>query len=173
MDTKRILLIVDPQIDFISGTLPVPGASEAMQRLASWIVDQHDLYDGIVLTMDQHPIGHCSFVTQGGTWPAHCVRYTEGAAIFPAIHDALAQAVALGKELTYIEKATMQEQDEYSAFSRHVPEALRSAQHIYLAGLAGDYCVAESERDLLKVIPCERLERLESCIAYIKPPKRQ
>lgn len=172
MDTKRILLIVDPQIDFISGTLPVPGATEAMQRLARWIDDQHDLYDSIVLTMDQHPIGHCSFIGQGGQWPPHCVRYTEGASIFPPIHEALSRAVALGKELHYMEKATTLERDEYSAFSQQVPEILRSAQHIYLTGLAGDYCVAESERDLLKVIPCERLERLESCIAYINPPKR-
>ncbi len=173
MDTKRILLIVDPQIDFISGQLPVPGATEAMQCLARWIDAQHALYDAIIVTMDQHPINHCSFAEQGGPWPPHCVRYTEGAAIFPAVHEALTRAVARGQDLLYLEKATEQGQDEYSAFSRHVPESLRSAQHIYIAGLAGDYCVAETERDLLKAIPCERLERLESCIAYIHPPQRQ
>ena len=32
---KRLLLIIDPQNDFISGTLPVPGAAEKMEALAN------------------------------------------------------------------------------------------------------------------------------------------
>ena len=34
METNSMLLVVDPQLDFISGSLPVPGAAEAMDRLA-------------------------------------------------------------------------------------------------------------------------------------------
>lgn len=34
---KRLLLIIDPQIDFINGTLPVPEAIPKMERLAAYI----------------------------------------------------------------------------------------------------------------------------------------
>ena len=33
----KLLLIVDPQIDFITGTLPVPNAQEKMSALADFI----------------------------------------------------------------------------------------------------------------------------------------
>ena len=33
----KMLLIVDPQIDFINGSLPVPLAAEAMNELASYL----------------------------------------------------------------------------------------------------------------------------------------
>ena len=33
---KKILLIVDPQNDFITGTLPVEGAEERMKKLSKY-----------------------------------------------------------------------------------------------------------------------------------------
>lgn len=167
----NVLLVVDPQIDFISGSLPVPNAAEAMDRLAQWIDQYATAYDAIVITMDQHPIGHCSFVAQGGRWPVHCVRYSPGAAIYPAVLSAvMRQAAERAVPVHFIEKATSLTQDEYSAFSKTIPEVLLQAERIYLAGLAGDYCVQESQRDLETLIPSERIMRLEQCIAYITPP---
>ena len=37
---KKLLLIVDPQIDFITGTLPVAGAAEAMDALAKYVKEK-------------------------------------------------------------------------------------------------------------------------------------
>lgn len=169
---KQTLLIVDPQNDFITGSLPVPGAAEAMDRLTSWMQNNAERYDDIVVTMDQHPHDHCSFASQGGLWPPHCVRYTDGAAIYPALHtEILRQAQELGKPLYYVEKATTVERDAYSAFEQDLHEALQSADRIYLCGLAGDYCVAATHQDLLKRIPAERIELLREGIAYINEPQ--
>ncbi|MDY3090206.1 MAG: pyrazinamidase, partial [Porphyromonas sp.] len=33
---SSILLIIDPQVDFVTGSLAVPGARQAMQWLAQW-----------------------------------------------------------------------------------------------------------------------------------------
>lgn len=169
---KHVLLIVDPQIDFITGTLPVPGATEAMERLALWMQEHPNCYDTIVVTMDQHPYDHCSFVAQGGMWPPHCVRYTEGAAIYPAIHEQTVRAALSGKTLLYVEKATTSEKDAYSAFAEQTPRVLLEADKIYLAGLAGDYCVAATHSDLLRDIPSERIELLNEGIAYINKPEQ-
>lgn len=43
---KRMLLIVDPQIDFITGSLPVPGAEDAMNALALYLQEYGHLYGG-------------------------------------------------------------------------------------------------------------------------------
>lgn len=167
----NILVIVDPQNDFVSGTLAVPGAAEAMQWLSRWIAEHQDELDAVVVSMDQHPMNHCSFVPQGGPWPSHCVRYSEGAAIVDCIQSLLPMLQAKGKSIHFIEKATTVEEDCYSAFAGGVPEYLRHAERVYLAGLAGDYCVAASEADLLRVIPAERLHRLEEGIAWIEKPQ--
>lgn len=163
----NVLVIIDPQIDFVSGTLAVPGATEAMSWLASWIKAHQAEYEAIFVSMDQHPMNHCSFQSEGGPWPRHCVRYSAGAAIEPSILEALVVAQSEGKPIHYIEKATTPEADCYSAFAEYIPEAIASAERIYLAGLAGDYCVAASEADLLRAIPSERIVRLEEGIAWI------
>lgn len=166
----KALVIIDPQIDFVSGTLPVPGAEEAMSYLGEWMLEHTADYDAVYVSMDQHPIKHCSFTEQGGQWPAHCVRYSIGASIHPQVMQALQSLSAEGKAIHFIEKACEEDKDSYSAFAEHIPTELITAEHIYLAGLAGDYCVAASEQDLLRAIPRERIERLEAGIAWITPP---
>lgn len=165
------LVIVDPQIDFISGSLAVPGATEAMDYLIYWMQIHQSAYTYIFVSMDQHPIDHCSFVEQGGGWPAHCVRYSRGAALYPPLMQALQELKMRGKKLRFIEKATEPNRDCYSAFADNVPSELLGAERIYLAGLAGDYCVAASQEDLFRVINPERLVRIEEAIAWIDPPQ--
>lgn len=164
------LVIIDPQVDFIRGSLPVPGAEQAMAYLAAWIQTHQEDYDAVYISMDQHPLNHCSFQAQGGPWPPHCVRYSEGAAIDACILAAIAKVQAMGKAIHYIEKATTADNDSYSAFSEHIPAELLSAQRVYIAGLAGDYCVRESEADLLRAIEPTRIYRIEEGIAWIQKP---
>lgn len=165
----NVLLIVDPQIDFISGSLAVEGAAEAMDNLATWMLSNQNLYQSIIVTMDQHPCNHCSFDRQGGPWPSHCIRYSVGAAIYPAISSAIDHLSANGYEVEYIEKATSQDKEEYSAFINYVPRSLKQAEKIYIAGIAGDYCVKQSVEDLTLHGLAKKLELLEDFIPYIHP----
>lgn len=145
----NILLIVDPQYDFIDGTLPVPGAREGMDRLAKALPDMS--IDHIIITMDAHTIDHCSFKAQGGLWPAHCVKYSPGAAIDSNLFEAVATRVSKHHTpITYIEKATSQDRDEYSAFTTSYPRIMDNADIIYVAGIAGDVCVHTSVGDLVR-----------------------
>lgn len=162
-----VLLIVDPQVDFVSGSLAVEGAPKAMKALAEYMAAHREEIKSIVVTMDQHPADHCSFVAQGGQWPSHCVRYTVGAAIEPCIAEALAACSAEGIPVEMIEKATTQERDAYSAFETEVPDSLRSTERIVVAGIAGDYCVRQSVLDLERHGLGERIELLKEGIAYI------
>ena len=80
---NKMLLVVDPQMDFISGTLAVDKAKEKMLELARYVREKDGDYRLKVVTMDWHPYSHCSFQDNGGQWPRHCVQNTVGAAFFP------------------------------------------------------------------------------------------
>lgn len=85
----KILLIVDPQVDFISGSLAVEGAKEKMDALASALQNGEIDCDYVMVTKDFHPSNHCSFKENGGQWHPHdemaesdcwsqlCVRHGE------------------------------------------------------------------------------------------------
>lgn len=86
---NKLLLIIDPQVDFIMGSLPVPGAEKAMNSLAEYIRYHVSEYSYIIITADRHPMRHCSFKSEGGDWPIHCVADSTGAAIWSPIMDIL------------------------------------------------------------------------------------
>jgi nicotinamidase-related amidase len=43
----------------------------------------------IIATRDYHPIDHCSFTTQGGPFPCHCIQGTKGSFLHEKIVNAL------------------------------------------------------------------------------------
>lgn len=63
------LIIIDPQNDFVKGSLAVPGAEEAMNNIIKFIEDHKQDLGYIAVTLDWHPLSHCSFKEFGGTWP--------------------------------------------------------------------------------------------------------
>lgn len=155
---NKILLVVDPQYDFLEGgTLPVNGAEDAMNKLANYIVEHGKEYAKIILTADWHPQTHCSFKDNGGMWPMHCVQHSHGAAIFQPILNALNEIKADYKVFT---KGVDEDHEEYSVFKNeescnhilNLCEFLK-AEEIDVAGIAYDYCLASSVKDGLKVLP--------------------
>ena len=106
---KKLLLIVDPQIDFITGTLPVAGAAEAMDALAKYVKEKGNEYTVKIVTADWHPYHHSSFADEGGMWPRHCVQHSVGAAIWESLLVALNESKG-GFTLVY--KGDSREKDE-------------------------------------------------------------
>lgn len=148
---KRLLLIVDPQVDFITGTLPVPGAEDTMNRLADYIAESDGLYVHKIVTADCHPFDHCSFKEQGGPWPRHCVHDTVGAAVWQLLFSPL---YLTRGEVTFLYKGQDVQTEEYSIFKNH--EAAEKIRHIVgtegieridICGLAGDVCVLNTLTD--------------------------
>lgn len=156
---KRALLIIDPQVDFITGSLPVPGAEDAMNRLAAFIRDRGADYVHVIVTADSHPFGHCSFREAGGEWPRHCVEGSVGAAVWPAVMDALGD---LRSPVTLLRKGERRDREEYSIFANR--DAAGKLLYIMadegidvmdVCGLAGDVCVASTLRDGIRLTGSE------------------
>ncbi len=168
---SRLLLVVDPQIDFINGTLPVPGAQEAMDALAEYVKKNSGRYVQKIITADRHPYGHSSFIPNGGIWPPHCVHDTIGAAVWPALFDAL---YSTDGPCTVFHKGEKRNVEEYSVFSdadnrERIMELLweRGITEIDICGLAGDVCVKATAEDVRKLFPgisVSILSRYSPCI---------
>jgi nicotinamidase/pyrazinamidase len=156
-----VLLVIDVQNDFCpGGALAVPRGDEVVpiiNRLAGWFAN-------VVLTQDWHPLDHLSFasahlgrkpfeITTAAygpqvLWPAHCVQGTSGADFHPSLTIPHAALV--------LRKGTRRTIDSYSAFyenDRKTPTGLvgylreRNLTHIFVAGLAFDFCVRYSAED--------------------------
>lgn len=141
-----VLVVVDVQVDFVSGSLAIPGASAVIAPLNAWIEAFVRRGLPIVATRDWHPAGHLSFRKHGGPWPEHCVAGTPGAAFAPGLR--------LPAESWIISKATQPDRDAYSGFEGTTLGDWLRHQHaarLFVGGLATDYCVLHTVLDA-----CER-----------------
>ena len=148
---NKLLLVVDPQVDFINGSLPVPDAAEAMDKLAQYITEHDGDYVYKVCTTDWHPYFHCSFKENGGEWPIHCVQNSIGAAIWPSV--LIAMNVTFGP-FEVLRKGQDKNKDEYSIFmddvsASRLKEIIESnaIDQIDICGIAGNICVLNTLKE--------------------------
>ena len=139
------LIIVDCQYDFIDGTLACAHSHEAV----AWLVDFINTHEVRALyTSDWHSETNGSFKKNGGIWPVHCVAGTEGAALDPSF------ARDIKREANLFLKGVRDDVEEYSAFHGVNAEgkALHdvASSHVYVGGIASEYCVKETVLSLLQ-----------------------
>jgi nicotinamidase/pyrazinamidase len=133
------LIVVDVQNDFCpGGALPVPDGDAVIgpiNRLAAEI-------PFVVATRDWHPPDHLSFEQQGGPWPVHCVRDSEGARLHPALDASRIDVI--------LDAGRVPEDEGYSGFEHTELERLlldRGVDRVHVVGLALDYCVRATALD--------------------------
>ena len=140
------LLLVDVQRDFCpGGALAVPEGDAVVPVLNEWIAAAEAAGVPVFATRDWHPPDHVSFEAQGGPWPPHCVRDTEGADFHPDLR--------LPDDALIVSKATTPEAEAYSGFEgTGLADLLRAAavQRLFVGGLATDYCVKATALDALR-----------------------
>ena len=160
----KALLLIDIQNDFIpGGSLAVPGGNEII-TVANKLQPKFEL---VVATQDWHPQNHKSFASnhyekkpfdtiqlhgsEQVLWPDHCVQGTMGAAFSGELNMNKVEAI--------FRKGTNVEIDSYSGFydnghfkTTGLADYLRGKQvtEVFLAGLAGDYCVYFTANDALQ-----------------------
>lgn len=166
------LIIVDCQNDFIlpNAPLQVKGALKAVAKIEELLLT--GVIDNVIFTVDWHPFNHKSFKENGGEWPIHCVQYTEGASIYDSLYLKCAE-----RNIPYqvLEKGTIFNIEEYGAVSEIKDKRtyyelssksstvfINKRVNIIVCGLAGDYCVLETLKQLKPLYPMIYLNGIAS-----------
>lgn len=125
---KKILIIIDMQNDFITGSIPIANASNIIP-IINKIHTEEEWYK-VIITLDTH-----DGIQE--PWPLHCMRDTEG-------HN-------LHKDIVVLSTDIVIEKNENSAFKAIYNEInVCNDVCIYLCGVSKDYCVKETYEDLIK-----------------------
>jgi nicotinamidase/pyrazinamidase len=160
-DAADVLVVIDVQNDFCPRGALAVADGDAVVPVVNRLARR---FGHVLLTQDWHPRGHRSFASahagrkpfestrlpygEQTLWPDHCVQGTAGAAFHPALDIPHAELV--------IRKGYRRDIDSYSAFfenDRATPTGLagylreRALSHVYLCGLAMDFCVNYSALD--------------------------
>jgi len=114
------LLIVDVQHDFLpGGTFGVEEGFSILDGVCD-LISKFDSAGGtIIATRDYHPRDHCSFTTQGGPFPCHCIQGTNGSFLHEHIVTALQPLLAddeKSKRTHVVYKAFTKDIDSFGAF---------------------------------------------------------
>lgn len=152
MKKKAALLIVDVQNDFCpGGALAVPDGDrvvEPLSRIAGYFAAAGL---PVLASRDWHPPETKHFNAFGGMWPPHCIQDTPGAEFHPDLQ--------LPEGTLVISKGSNPDSDSYSAFDGQSAEGVSlgdslaafQVDHLYVGGLATDYCVSASVLDARKL----------------------
>lgn len=230
--TKRLLLGVDPQIDFClaDGALSVAGAVDDMRRAIEYIYTHADKISGVLVSLDQHILYQIFNVTwwsdEDGNapppmtlisaddvnkgkwrplldrqwsvdyvnklgaimiWPLHCMIGTDGAAIVPALYEAITWLCAARHiQPMFMFKGTVPQTEHYGPWAPCVdypshPQGTLNTQMldiftkfdvIDVFGEAEDFCVREGMKQILTYFEgrpemIERIRFLRDCTSLV------
>ena len=172
---NRLLIIVDPQIDFTTGSLATAKGPAAMDYLAKALNEgAWKNYGWIIVTQDAHPENHCSFAANGGIFPPHCVQGTEGMNVYPALQKVLDDILPNIPDIHYMQKGDLPEKEEFSIFQNersgeklHYIIEEMGFEGIDICGIATDYCVFETTKDLMAFYPAKQIRIVTNCLAAV------
>lgn len=141
------LIVVDVQNDFCpGGALPAPDGDKVVSPLNQYI-DRFDASNlPIAASRDWHPEDHMSFEEQGGPWPPHCTKGSQGAEYHPDLD--------LPSQTHHVKKGTDPNEEDYSAFlgGPDLAQFLHDndVDRVFVGGLTTEYCVKETVLDALE-----------------------
>ncbi|MCT8250734.1 bifunctional nicotinamidase/pyrazinamidase [Proteus faecis] len=160
------LLLVDIQNDFCTGGALAVNESDMVIQTANQLIHNFkQSKNPIIASLDWHPADHLSFAENSGTtvgeigtlnglpqvwWPVHCVQHSYGAAFHPELNQELINHIIYKGQNPLI--------DSYSAFfdndheyqtGLHTLLQTLNIKHLYILGIATDYCVKFTVLDAL------------------------
>ena len=139
------MIIVDAQVDFISGSLACKGSEAALANLVKLVESTPEMK--VVYTADWHSPTNESFEKNGGIWPVHCVENTEGAGLYQGFYSLSREDARPNDKNTY-KKGRRDDVEEYSAClgTNAAGDVLKEyvTDDILVAGFASEYCVRET-----------------------------
>ena len=84
---KKLLIVVDYQVDFVSGSLGFPSALELENKIVDRILDYENNGDEVIFTLDTHYDNYLETV-EGIKLPvSHCIKNTVGHELYGSVKE--------------------------------------------------------------------------------------
>ncbi len=158
---KDCLVVVDMQVDFITGALGTPEAVEIVPEVCARIRKAADEGADILCTMDTHADSYLT-TQEGIKLPVpHCIKGTPGWALCPEVLDCLPESAVVFEKPTFGSRALF----EYAA--------QKGYDHIELCGLCTDICVISNALGLKAFLPEAGVTVAAACCAGVTPESHE
>lgn len=164
--TKRLMVVVDMQNDFVTGSLGSEEAKSIVPNIVKRLEDYREREDYVYFTRDTHYDGNYLDTKEGKYLPLkHCIRYTDGWNIIPEFTNYVAGRECFNKE-------TFGSTD----LVRYLKEAfagIPSVCEIELCGVCTDICVISNALMLKAAFPNKEFVVRANCCAGSTPEKHE
>jgi len=169
-ENRHTHIVIDVLNDFISGSMACQHTEEAIAKIIERINAHPD--EEVLYVCDAHPANHCSFVSQGGIWPVHCIKSSFGQAIDLSFYTRIQRSHQRPRISENIfEKGSTADQEEYSGYfaacrsGKILKDMLVPGQAVIVSGIATEFCVLETVKDLMQ--DGHQVEVLQEGLAYV------
>jgi len=169
------LIVVDPQVDFITGSLKNENAQKAVSRIVQKVFSH---FGPIIATMDSHDRDTYPISLEGKLLPIyHCVEDQPGWEIHPDIAKAI---VAHGNYVGYVKKSTFGSLDLPEAIKNYIKSnvCIESTNLVTpkdteptftIVGFDTDICVISNALILRAAFPNSKITIDSKCCAGSTP----
>ena len=153
---KKALIVVDMQVDFVTGALGTSEAQAMVPKFYKKLQQEKEQGTRIIFTKDTHEENYLD-TQEGKKLPVrHCIRGTEGWEIIPELKE-------FAKEV--IEKPTFG--------STELPDLVKEEEVIEFAGLCTDICVISNVLLVKAYFPEKVIQVDASCCAGVTAESHQ
>lgn len=158
---KKCLVVIDMQVDFVTGALGTPEAVRIVPAVCSCIRQAAAEKADILYTMDTHTDGYLS-TAEGKKLPVtHCLRGTPGWALCPEVQ------ACLPPDAVKFEKPAFGSRELFEYAARH------GYDQIELCGLCTDICVISNAMGLKAFLPEAEITVCAAACAGVTPESHE
>ena len=152
----KLLVVVDMQVDFVTGALGTPEAISIVENVVKKVKEEKDKGSQIIFTMDTHETNYLE-TEEGRNLPVeHCIRETDGWKLIPQLRPLIADTKIIQKPtFGSIQLSHLVSNSDYD--------------EIELIGLCTDICVISNALLLKATVPETPISVNASCCAGVTP----
>lgn len=158
---KKLLVVIDMQNDFLTGSLANPDAVAAIPNIRAEIAEA----DAVVFTRDTHDAGRYPQTQKGRLLPVlHCVKGTEGWEVEPSLLQA-----ASGKRTFFVDKPTF----GWNGWLSFINGNNLVADVVEFTGTCTDICVVSNALAFKAAFPEVKVTAKADCCAGLTREKHE
>lgn len=170
---ENILIVVDMQNDFITGSLGTKEAEAIVDNVVKEI--ESDKYTRVLVTQDTHYDNYLE-TQEGKNLPVkHCIEGTDGWKFHKKIEEALGYCDGLslyGDNSLVFKKNTFGSEELVESFIDAIKWGeIEEISSITLVGLCTDICVISNALMIKAFLPEVKIRCIENCCAGVTPEK--